>query len=80
MKSSMPMHPAVAPPFARRQKMAAATATTRKDRFTCAPLSTSASIEPRSPHCARQLARLYLADCRLVAEGLLASVRFGWSH
>ena len=23
---------------------------------------------------------LYLADCRLVAEGVLASIRFGWSH
>ena len=23
---------------------------------------------------------LYIADCRLVAEGVLASVRFGWSH
>jgi len=23
---------------------------------------------------------LYVADCGLVAEGVLASIRFGWSH
>jgi len=81
--SSMPMRPAVAVPSPRRQKMAFATTAIDAARIAVTLRSVvDTGIDRAKVAKLRQtIGRgLYLADCRLVAEGLLASVRFGWSH
>ena len=80
----MPIHPAVdSAPFARRQKMAFATTAidAAKIAFTLRSVVDVGIDRAKVATLRQAIGRgLYLADCRLVAGGLLASVRFGWSH
>lgn len=79
----MLMRPAVAVPSPRRQKMAFAATAIDAARIAVALRSVvDVGIDRTKVATLRQaIGRgLYIADCRLVAEGLLASVRFGWSH
>ena len=78
----MPMRPAVAVPSPRRQKMAFAATAIDAARIAVALRSVvDVGIDRTKVATLRQaIGQLYIADCRLVAESLLASVRFGWSH
>ena len=80
----MPMRPATdRVPSPRRQKVAFAVTAIDAARIAVTLCSVvDAGIDRAKVATLRQaIGRgLYFVDCRLVAEGVLASVRFGWSH
>ena len=80
----MPMRPVTDPgPFLRRQNVAFAATANDAARIAATLRSVvDAGIDRTKVATLRQaIGRgLYLTDCRLVADAVLASVRFGWSH
>jgi len=83
MKSIMPMRPAVDSVRSQRRQNTAFAVTIDAARIAVTLRSVvDAGIDRAKVATLRQaIGRgLYIADCRLVAEGVLASVRFGWSH